>query len=395
MYIYIWACILGLAAVVPVVDFQDVSYTLGLGTKSNHDDMWYECTTYTGFFLGVFVNPTALSNGSQRMKCPFAILLTKNLNHQNTPWNTCHPALASINCSTESVIPWSFWAWNPLNPGRRIPVWQDIKAALPTRCWKWSEMKWTKCTPQAILQEIYQSSPCREDKQKGKIFKGATSSKNLSDPKRPFFNVLYAGSCVAIDSCEVTRWTWPSWASYDQPYEFSQHIVSMFWSLGMQEKICLLWCISYHSKQPALIQLILYMQQKQQLKTKSFPCTHHTITCVLAPFIPEEALAELPPSCPSSSCESSQNFEPLKIQQFPTKRSCFAVETQLWWINNLRCCDPSVWSRVSLSTSTFANKKYKKLWCFCILWCCNLRFCHWFFHILNPGTSWSWVHGRW
>lgn len=31
-----------------------------------------------------------------------------------------HPALASINCSTESVIPWSFWAWNPLNHGRRI-----------------------------------------------------------------------------------------------------------------------------------------------------------------------------------------------------------------------------------------------------------------------------------
>ena len=99
--------------------------------------------------------------------------------------------------------------------------------------------------------------------------------------------------------------------------------------LVCKKKICLLWCISYHSKQPALIQLILYMQQKQQLKTKSFPCTHHTITCVLAPFIPEEALAELPPSCPSSSCESSQNFEPLKIQQFPTKRNCFAVETQL------------------------------------------------------------------
>lgn len=163
------------------------------------------------------------------------------------------------------------------------------------------------------------------------------------------FWMSYTGSCVAIDSCEVTCWTWPLGplmiSLTNSP---NQHIESLHESpcfdhfFVCKKNICLLWCISFHSKQPALIQLILYTQQKQPLKTKSFPCTHHTITCVLAPFIPEEALAELPPSCPSSSCESSQNFEPLKIQQFPTKRSCFAVETQLWWINNLQCCDPSV-----------------------------------------------------
>ena len=171
-----------------------------------------------------------------RMKCPFAILLTKNLNHQNTHWNTCHPALASINCSTESVIPWSFWAWNPLNPGRRI-LFDNASREHPQQD---AENEVKKSTPQAILQEIYQSSPCREDKQtRVRCFffgGGATSSKNLSDPKRPFLNVLYRILC-----CNWFMWSYmldlTSWASYDQPYEFSQPTyriltrVSMFWSL--------------------------------------------------------------------------------------------------------------------------------------------------------------------
>lgn len=217
----------------------------------------------------------------------------------------------------------------------------------------------------------------------------------------------YTGSCVAIDSCEVTCWTWPLGplmiSLTNSP---NQHIESLHESpcfdhfFVCKKNICLLWCISFHSKQPALIQLILYTQQKQPLKTKSFPCTH-------------------------------PSHDHLRVGTIHPRRSFSRITTklpllQLWVISKFWATEnPAISDQTKLfcsGNSTMMNQQSAMLWPF--------RFCPgclsapallqtkstrnfgvfasfgvvifafasdflWFFHILNPGTSWSWVHGRW
>ena len=195
----------------------------------------------------------------------------------------------------------------------------------------------------------------------------------------------YTGSCVAIDSCEVTCWTWPSWASYDEPYEFSQHIVSMFRSLGMQEKNLL---------------IVVYLLPFKTTCVDSTDSVHATKTTA------QNQVISMHPS-----------HDHLRVGTIHPRRSFSRITTklpllQLWVISKFWATEnPAISDQTKLfcsGNSTMMNQQspmlwpfrfvpgvYKKLWCFCILWCCNLRFCHWFFHILNPGTSWSWVHGRW
>ena len=88
-----------------------------------------------------------------RMKCPFVILLTKNLKHQNTPWNTLSPSPRLhklLHGIGDTVI---FLSLKPaFRHGRRILF--DNTSRHHSQQGAENEVK--KRTPQAILQEIYQ-----------------------------------------------------------------------------------------------------------------------------------------------------------------------------------------------------------------------------------------------
>ena len=199
----------GLAAIVPVVDFQEVSYTLGLGNllmllmDQIQPSWWYVIWVYViqDFFTVFLSTPLRFFKWIEKDEMSIChILLTKNLNHQNTPWNTLSPSPhlhKLLHGIGDTVI---FLSLKPAGPHGRSTPNKVLKM-------KWKNVLLSSSNPSGNLSNC---SPCRKDKQqKGTIFKGASSSKNLSDPKR-HFSMSYTGSCVAIDSCEVTCWTWPS-----------------------------------------------------------------------------------------------------------------------------------------------------------------------------------------
>ena len=123
----------------------------------------------TGFYRCISTPPPFQMD--LRMKCPFVILLTKNLKHQNTPWNTLSPSPRLhklLHGIGDTVI---FLSLKPaFRHGRRILF--DNTSRHHSQQGAENEVKktYSSSNPSGNLSNC---SPCRKDKQqKGTIFEG-------------------------------------------------------------------------------------------------------------------------------------------------------------------------------------------------------------------------------